>query len=178
MPAPVHAPTALRAAQAGDPAARDALVRAHGRLVWALCHRLADDPEDAWQSAWERIFGALGRFDPAGPAALSTWIRTLTHRMLIDRHRRRVVRGDVVPLDGIAAEGAGPEAEAGRALDGDRLERALAELPPDWRRLVVLHHVHGVPLAEISETEGVARGTLKSRLHRARARLVRLLEHP
>jgi RNA polymerase sigma-70 factor (ECF subfamily) len=173
---PAHAPAALRAAQAGAPAAREALVRAHGGLVWSLCHRLADDPEDAWQSAWERVFGALHRFDPAGPASLATWIRTLTHRMLIDRHRRRRVRGEVVPLDGLAAGSVDPEAGAARGQDAARLERGLSQLPADWARLVVLHHVHGVPLAEIAEAEDVPRGTLKSRLHRARARLLPLLE--
>ncbi len=178
MPRPATAPPPLDVAAAvrGDPAARQAVVVAHGRLVWALCVRLADEPDDAWQSIWERVFRALPGFRPDGPAELSTWIRTIAHRHLVDRHRRGRTRGVVIPLDGMSSESPSPEAGAARAQTGDRLEAALTALPPEWRRLVVLHHVHGVPLPEIADAEGVPLGTLKSRLHRARGRLVQFLE--
>lgn len=148
------------------PTAEQALAE-HGPLVWGLCRRLADEPEDAWQESWERVIRALPTWDPQGPAKLSTWIATITHRVIIDRLRRRRSRGEELEPDGLIAP-ARPEA----ALD---LERALHRLPGPWRRVVVLHHVAGLSLEEIAATEGVAVGTIKSRLHRARGALVGLL---
>src|SRR5262245_52043687 len=81
-----------------DPVDREGLVSAYGPMVWSLCRRLGPDPEDAYQEVWEKVFGAVDRFDPAGPATLRTWIATVTHRHLVDRHRRRQVRGEVVEL--------------------------------------------------------------------------------
>ena len=120
----------------------------HGPLVWSLCRRLADEPEDAYQESWERVIRGLPTWDPAGPAKLSTWIAVITHRVIVAPAR--------------------PE----HGLD---LERALDRLPEVWRRVVVLHHVAGLSLEEIAATEGVAVGTIKSRLHRARGALVALL---
>jgi RNA polymerase sigma-70 factor (ECF subfamily) len=59
-----------------------------------------------------------------------------------------------------------------------RLEVAVGRLPEDQRRVVVLHHLQGLSLQDLAETEGVAVGTIKSRLHRGRARLAQLLETP
>lgn len=166
----------LSAAATGDRTARASLLAHHGPSVWALCRRLADDPEDAYQDAWERIFGALGRFDPSGPAALGTWLHTIVHRLLIDRHRRQRTRGTVIELPDLQSAEPGPE----QRLTGKRralaLERALTRLPDDQRRVVLLHHVAGQPIEAIAEIEGVPTGTVKSRLHRARARLALELE--
>ena len=139
----------------------------HGPLVWSLCRRLADEPEDAYQESWERVIRGLPTWDPAGPAKLSTWIAVITHRVIVDRHRRRRTRGEELEPDGLIAP-LRPE----HGLD---LERALDRLPEVWRRVVVLHHVAGLSLEEIAATEGVAVGTIKSRLHRARGALVALL---
>lgn len=163
MSSPLH--------RAPAPVDRADLVAAHGPAVYALCRRLTPDPDDCYQEIWEKVFRALPRFDPGGAASVRTWILTIAHRHLVDRHRRRLVRGQVLPLGEHAATG--PDAsEAAEARQGlRRLERALERLPADQRRIVVLHHVHGLPLEAIAETEGVPVGTVKSRLHRARARL-------
>lgn len=178
MPLPLPVEPDLAAACRGDPAARAALVARHGALVWGLCRRLTPDPEDAFQEIWARALDALPRFDPAGPARFSTWLVTLTHRHLIDRHRRRKVRGEVLPLGEIAAPLPSPEAALDSRRREQRLEAALAHLPEDQRRVVVLHHLAGCGLDEIAAIEGVPVGTLKSRLHRGRARLVELLGDP
>lgn len=173
-------PTVLRAARDGDPSARADLVRALGPRVWALCSRLDPEPEDAYQAAWAHLFLRLDRFDPAGPAQLSTWTTTVVHRLLIDRHRRRSVRPFVPagPLDLEPDHSDDPETAVARALERERLSAAVARLPEPMRRVVVLHHIHGVPLDEVAHTEGIARGTCKSRLHRARKRLAELLATP
>ncbi len=177
MPRPAPQPEIpLARAQAGDPLAWRALVGRHGPLVWSLCRRLDPDPEDAAQEVWEKVYRGLPRFDPAGSASLATWITTVTHRHLVDRHRRRRARGESEPLDQEPADPS-PNAELrlleGRA--GQGLEAALALLPEDQRRVLVLHHLHGRELSEIAEVEGVALGTVKSRMHRGRARLAELL---
>ncbi|MCB9742000.1 MAG: sigma-70 family RNA polymerase sigma factor [Alphaproteobacteria bacterium] len=174
QPVPRPDPRLARAA-AGDRAARAEILAEHGPRVWGLCRRLSPHPEDCYQEIWARIFDRLHRFDPDGAASLGTWIGTLAHRALIDRHRRRRARGEALPLGERAAEGPGVEEllhAHGRAA---RLERALQGLPEGQRRVLVLHHIEGLGLSEIAEAEGVAVGTIKSRLHRGRARLARAL---
>lgn len=157
-----------------DPAT---LIRAHGPALWSLCRRLCPEPEDAYQEIWEKALGAIERFDPSGPATIRGWLLTIAHRHLIDRHRRRSVRGVVVPLPDLSVA---PDAEEAldRAQRQARLEAALARLPEPQRRVVVLHHLHGRSLEQLAAAEGVALGTIKSRLHRGRARLAQLLVAP
>lgn len=173
MTAPADDPIVRRAAE-GDRKAWRVLLDRHGPMVWAICRRLSPDAEDAYQEIWEKVFGAIGGFDPAGPAPLGAYIATIAHRHLVDRHRRRVVRGEVLPLGDIPTA-----SDAEERLDGarshERLELALQRLPSEQRRVVVMHHLHGRPLDEIAVAEGVAVGTVKSRLHRGRAKLCELL---
>jgi len=143
-------------------------------MVWALCRRLADDPEDAYQAIWERVFREMARFDPDGVGSLGGWIRTVARRQLIDRHRRAKTRGTIVPLPDLRSASA-PDLEVQLKRRRERLEMAIACLPHAQRRVIVLHHIQGVPLPEIAALEDVAIGTLKSRLHRARARLTSLI---
>lgn len=165
----------LPAAISGDVEARAALVRRHGGLIWGLCARLTADPEDAWQEIWEKALRALPRFDPSGPARFSTWLATLAHRHLVDRHRRARVRGEQVAVEPLAAVGPGPEEVVSQGERAARLEAALAQLPEPWRRVVVAHHLGELPLEAIAEAEGLPIGTVKSRLHRGRAALVSIL---
>jgi RNA polymerase sigma-70 factor (ECF subfamily) len=175
MKAPAPGPDpVLTAAAAGGESARRTLLDRHGGLVWGLCRRFSPDAEDDYQEVWEKVFRALGRFDPNGPATLSTWIATIAHRHLVDRHRRRKVRGEVVPLGDIPAHDGVDERIDGQRR-AERLEAALARLPVDMRTVIVMHHLNGVPLEDIAAAEGVAVGTVKSRLHRGRARLLELL---
>lgn len=149
----------------------DRVVAEHGGLVWALCRRLDPEPEDAWQEAWEKVLRALPGFDVHGAASLRTWITTVVHRHLVDRHRRRRVRGPVEEADEVEDPTPGAGARLASARDQAALEAALARLPEPWRRVVVLHHLHETPLEAIAAAEGVPVGTVKSRLHRARAAL-------
>lgn len=165
--------TLLALAIDGDPGARSSLIQQLAPVVWSMCRQLDPDPEDACQEIWEKVLRALPRFDTAGPASVKTWVARITHRHLIDRHRRRKVRGiNVDPEDEQLSTTVAPRPELGR------LEGALAQLPDVHRRVVILHHVHGVALEDIAEEEGVPVGTIKSRLHRARARLVEILGGP
>lgn len=120
---------------------------------------MTDDPEDAYQEVWERVFRALPAFDREG-SPVGAWIATIAHRHLVDRWRRRQVRSEV-PLDD----------DVPVVPPSGDLDEALRHLPDAHRRVVLLHHLHGLSLDEIAASEDIAVGTVKSRLHRARAAL-------
>ncbi len=146
-------------------------------MVYGLCRRLTPDPDDAYQEIWAKVLVALPRFNLGGAASVRTWIGTIARRHLIDRHRRRTVRGEVVPLheDAPGADAPGADARLAERRRAVRLEAALARLPDAQRRVVVLHHLQGAALADIARDEGASIGTIKSRLHRGRGRLAELL---
>jgi RNA polymerase sigma-70 factor (ECF subfamily) len=151
------------------------LVAAHGDLVYGMCRRLAVDPDDCYQEIWIKILRALPSFDPRGAAPLRGFVATIARRHLVDQHRREVVREKVARAAGPPAAPAGPEDALDHLRDRARLEAALDDLPTDQRHVVVQHHIHGVPLEQLASDEGVALGTIKSRLHRGRARLAQSL---
>jgi RNA polymerase sigma-70 factor (ECF subfamily) len=165
----------LSAAIHGDRNARETLVVAHGPRVFGMCRRLDPEPDDAYQEVWTKIFRGLARFDPSGSAPLAAWIATVTRRHLIDRHRRRGARGEVVELHELPTQDPTSIRLAERAQLRDHLETALQALPIEQRMVVVQHHLFDCDLATLAADTGVAVGTLKSRLHRGRARLAKLL---
>jgi RNA polymerase sigma-70 factor (ECF subfamily) len=165
----------LRRAQQGDEAAARVLVRRHERAVFALLGRLLGTrgglAEDLAQESFLRVFAALGRFDPAGPARLSTWILTIAARVALDQLRRRAPGFE--PLTALH-DHAGPQ----RADDQLRrrklaaaIEAALADLAPEYRVAFVLREFHELEYPEIAAALDIDRGTVKSRLSRARAAL-------
>jgi RNA polymerase sigma-70 factor (ECF subfamily) len=165
----------LRLAVQGEDLAARALVRRHERAVFALLGRLLGPRsglvEDLAQESFLRVFAALPRFDPAGPARLSTWILTIAARVALDQLRRRApVFAPLAALD----DHAGPQ----RADDHLRrrklaaaIETALAELAPEYRVAFVLREFHELEYPEIAAALAIDRGTVKSRLSRARAAL-------
>jgi RNA polymerase sigma-70 factor (ECF subfamily) len=165
----------LRRAQGGDHAALEAFVRRYAPVLHALLRRsgLGADTEDRLQELLSRLLEALPRFRSEGPATLTTWVFTIAQRWLIDVSRKRKLH--LAPLEaGRAVIDPGPRADQllERQQLGRRVELALETLPLDQRRVFVLAQVHQRPLQEIADTEGVPVGTVKSRLHRARAALV------
>lgn len=151
------------------------LVREHVPHVLALCARSDHDPEDAYQEVWARIFRSIGKYD-ASRGTMGAWIATVTRRFLIDRFRRRRSRGPVISIHDLSVSGrSNPEQTVDRLLIREKLEAAIARLPPDQRHVVLMHHLHGVSLADLATESGLALGTIKSRLHRGRAQLARIL---
>jgi RNA polymerase sigma-70 factor (ECF subfamily) len=155
-------------AQAGDMAAFEELYRRNVGRVYALCMRLAGDAslaeelaQDVFVRAWER----LGTF--RGESAFSSWLHPLTVNVALSERRARrrrtsrfLTTDDLTPFEK-PGKGAGPE-------EGMDLEKALAALPPGARSVFVLHDVEGYRHQEIAELTGVAEGTSKAQLHRAR----------
>lgn len=169
-PGPVAA--LVRRAQAGDHGAFAALYRASVGRVYALCLRLEGDvaraeelTQDVFVRAWERL--ATFR----GDSAFATWLHRLAVNVVLGDRRaawRRERR--VQPThDALVLDGAGIAPTAGGALD---LDRAIAALPAGARLVFVLHEVEGYTHEEIATMTGIAEGTSKTQLFRAR-RLLR-----
>jgi RNA polymerase sigma-70 factor (ECF subfamily) len=160
-------------AQAGDLEAFEALYRANRGRVYALCYRMAGEAtlaEELAQDVFVRAWQRLGSF--RGESAFSSWLHPLTVNVaLSERRSRRRRTARVMSTDDPAAferpqtPKTGPEA-------GVDLDRALETLPAGARAVFVLHDVEGYKHEEIARMTGVATGTSKAQLHRAR-RLLR-----
>jgi RNA polymerase sigma-70 factor, ECF subfamily len=166
----------VRAARGGDIAAFEQLYRSSVRLVYALCLRMAGDAaraEELTQDVFVRAWRKLSTF--RGDSAFATWLTRLAVNVVLTERRVRGRRDQRFPLSGemetlpVPAPGAHP----GTALD---LETAIARLPEQARRVFVLHDVEGWQHAEIARLMGLAVGSCKSHLHRARALLREVLE--
>lgn len=162
----------VRAAQAGDLASFERLYRSTVGLVHALCLRMAGNAalaEELTQDVFVRAWEKLSTF--RGESAFATWLTRLTVNVVLSERRERrrreariTLADDLEPLAGAVQAG-----KPGEALD---LERAIASLPPKARHVFVLHDVQGWEHAEIAQQTGLAVGTSKAHLHRAR-RLLR-----
>lgn len=156
----------------GDEAAFRALYRRHSPAVHQFVLRLlggdTHEAEDVMQETWLRAARALERF--RWESALRTWISGIALNRVREMARKKGRQMAEVP-DGWEA-GAPPQDVTGR-ID---LERAMHLLPQGFRTVLVLHDVEGFTHEEIGEQLGIASGTSKSQLHRARRAMRRLLE--
>lgn len=160
----------LRRAQQGERSALELLVERYHSMVHALVWRMAcaqgeSHVADLVQDSLVRVLQALPRFDRAGPARLSTWILTITTRVVLN-DRRRVPRHDLKlePTACIDPATVVAERELGAAI-----ARAILDLPEPQRIAFVLREYHDLDYSEIAEVLEVDVGTIKSRLSRARA---------
>ena len=162
----------LRRAQRGDQRAwRDLVVRFQQpvfSLIWRLLvGRARHRVEDLTQETFVRVLRALPRFDPSGPATLSTWILTIATRLAINELRRP--EQPVLDADPPAADRTDAVAERKRL--GAAIARAMVALPDAQRAVLVLREYHDLDYAEIAEVLELDVGTVKSRLSRARSAL-------
>ncbi len=167
-------PALVRRATAGDTAAFEELYRAHvGRVHGAILRLVGMDrarAEELTQDAFVRAWQKLSSF--RHESAFSTWLYRLgVNTALMDLRGRR----DEETVDHAALElAAGGEVPFCAAERGD-LERAVSNLPPRARAVLVLHDVEGWKHEEISVELGMAVGSSKAQLHRARGLLRRAL---
>ena len=167
----------------GDEVACADLVAEHQRMVYALgLHLLGDRDEalDLSQEVFLRVFRTLASF--RGQSALRTWIYRIVVNQARNRQRwwRRRHKADQVSLDQhVAAHGdlrqpgdhTAPDRAYARKQLAERLRAALDHLPFDQRTVIVLREIDGFSYEEIADSLGVAIGTVKSRLTRARQTL-------
>jgi RNA polymerase sigma-70 factor (ECF subfamily) len=156
----------------GDRAAFGALVERHERRVYNLAYRMLGRPEDA-ADATQDVFliclRKLGGFQ--GRSAFSTWLHRVSvnvcYEVLRKRSRERPSDEEIEPPPG-------PDHADASAASID-VHRALQRVPDEFRTVLLLHDLQGVPYEEIAEALGAPVGTVKSRLHRGRVALGRAL---
>jgi RNA polymerase sigma-70 factor (ECF subfamily) len=184
----------IRRATRGDQDAFTSLVDRHGSRVFSLALRIMRNDREAaadmTQEVFLRAFRGLGEF--TGGSRFSTWLhRIAVNACVTEQRKRRALKrtGRTVSLDapvfGDAEDGlriepvardADPAASvSSRELDV-RLRAAVDELPDDMRIIVTLRDLQDLSYEEIAETLDVPIGTVRSRLHRARATLRLRLE--
>lgn len=166
----------VRRAQEGEVRAFEQLYRENVDRVYALCLRLSGDPgkaEELTQDVFVRAWEKLRSFE--GKSAFSTWLHRLAVNVVLGERRSEGVRvtrifGTDAP-EAFETAGAGPD-----PVQGMDLERAIAALPPGARTVFVLHDLEGYKHEEIARLHGLAVGTCKAQLHRARKLLREALE--
>ena len=172
-PVPTRLPDAENAdvalAAAGDAHAFERLYRTHVTRVHGLARRMLSDgdADEATQDVFVRAWEKLGTF--RGEAAFGTWLHRLAVNVLLARRsaqgtRRARELPDEAALDLAAVRRQSPELR----MD---FEQAIARLPDGARQVFVLHDIEGYRHEEIAGMLGVAAGTSKSQLHRARMAL-------
>ena len=164
------------------------LVRPHVDHLYRLAFRFTGSREDAEDLVQDLLVKLYPRRDElARVERLRPWLTRVLYRQFVDQNRKRGRlrlldpagpdgEEGSDPFDRMASEAPDPETETSATLARKRLETALEQLSRDQRAVVALHDMEGYTLVELAETLEVPTGTLKSRLHRARARLRALLE--
>ncbi len=163
-------------ARSGDRDAFDVLVRSRVDAVYRTCLAILGDSADAADATQETFVSAWSHRDALrDPDLFDAWLGRINLnacRAQLRRRGRAQIREIRLldPLD--VREPASPErALEDRTADADAFDRAFARLSVDDRAILVLHHFRERPVAEIAATLGAPEGTIKSRLHRARAAL-------
>jgi len=169
----------------GDATAFEPLVEKYRQRVWRLAYQVLHDREEAWdvaQEAFVRAFHSLPTF--RGQSAFYTWLFRITVNVATDRHRQRGAQARAFGPERVSEEewarttpdpGGGPEQQAARKEQRERIRSALDALPPKARTIIMLSDVEGLSYREIAEVLNCPIGTVMSRLHNARKRLKALL---
>ena len=158
----------LRKAAGGDGRAFHVLVDRHAQRMYRIAVSLvgnSTDAEDVVQEAFAGAFKGLGGFE--GRASVKTWLTRILFTQAAKWRRDRVGK-EMRSIEGVES-----------SIDGDGfgvevridLHAALKRLSPEHREVLVLREFDGMAYEEIAEVLGVARGTIESRLHRARNEL-------
>ncbi|HTJ80289.1 MAG TPA: sigma-70 family RNA polymerase sigma factor [Polyangiaceae bacterium] len=177
---------------ARDEAAFNHLVVTYERRVFALVFRMLgrrDEAEDLAQEVFVQVFKAIDQF--RGESKLSTWIYRIAVNLCKNRTkylaRRQVGEQDDVdamvdraPLSAAKGVSVGDISRPDELVEGMQLEvivkRAIQQIEPDFREVLILRDVEDMSYEEIAAVTGLADGTVKSRIHRARAQLRALVE--
>jgi len=174
-PIPAMEP-AIPRAQRGEVDAFEQLYREHVGRVHALCLRLTGDrqhAEELTQNVFVQAWRTLASF--RGDSAFGSWLHRITVNAFL--HETRTTRRREARV--LAVESPAAHERGGRTGDPDAridLERAIATLPPGARAALVLHEIEGYRHEEIARMTGVAVGTVRAQLHRARRLLIERLE--
>ena len=179
----------MRRAASGEDAAFESLVRHFEGMVYSFALqslRRREDAEDATQEVFLKLWRTLGTW--RDEASVKTYIMRIARNTVIDMIRRR----NSHPTDSLTVEDddneerqldiadtdttSNPAADYARREQIEAVRRAIDELPPDHRELIILRDINGLSYDEIAEATGLYPGTVKSRLSRAREKLKNILK--
>jgi len=175
---------ALEAAQRGDPTAFNELVLTYQTSVFNVALRTLGHPEDAADATQETFLSAYRAIQEFRGGSFKAWLLRIAVNTCYDVLRRRqrrpstsleVVVEESGDIPRLADRQVGPERAALASETISAVEQALLTLPGDQRTIVVLCDIQGLSYEEAADIEGIALGTVKSRLSRARARLRQFL---
>lgn len=164
----------------GDMQSFAELFERHNRRVYSLCLRMTQNvsqAEDLAQEVFIQLFRKIGSF--RGDSAFTTWLHRLTVNQVLMHFRKLKVRDEKTTEDGETPDKIVPGTENPSRMpvvDRIALDKAIAQLPPGYRAIFILHDVEGYEHEEIARIRGCSVGTSKSQLHKARLKLRRLLK--
>ena len=164
----------IRRAQRSDARAFEALYRVHVDKVYGLCLRMTgnvSEAEDCTQEAFIQAWNKLDRF--RGDSAFSTWLHRIAVNTVLGRIRKSKREQDRIQA---VADTRPAPLETGDSGEMRDLAQAVDRLPEGARHVFVLHAVYGYSHDEAATMLGIATGTSKAQLHRARKLLAQQLE--
>ncbi len=164
--------------RAGEVQLFELLMRRHNERVYRAVRSILRDEaesEDAMQSAYLHAFAHLGDFEAR--AKFATWLTRIAIHEALGRRRRalRTVPADGAEMTEMAGAGRSPEEQAQDVEHRGLLARAIDALPENFRTVFVLRHVQELSTEETAQCLDINEETVKTRLHRARALLRRML---
>jgi len=177
----------LTKAAAGDMAAFEQLILSYEKLIFSQAYRMMGNAWDARDAAQETLIKIYKNIHKCHDIkTFKSWIRAITNNTCIDELRKRgSKREDSLNRIFETEEGEtelqfesnepGPETVLLAAEKQDRIQAAINKLPPKHRMLIVMRDINGLSYEELAEASGLAPGTVKSRLSRARFKLKKLL---
>jgi RNA polymerase sigma-70 factor (ECF subfamily) len=177
----------IRRCREGDEKAYRELVDRYRRQVYSMALRMLrreEDAEDVAQETFIRVFRALDRYDPT--RSFTAWMFTIAARLCIDHIRRRrqsplsLFQRDAETQEErtieVADPGPGPDELTSRGEEERHAKALIDSLPHHYRIVVMLRHQQDLSYQEIAEALKLPLGTVKARIHRARALLKQQLE--
>jgi RNA polymerase sigma-70 factor (ECF subfamily) len=174
----------IRQAQAGDAAAFEQLYRRYSNRIYRLCLHMVKnetEAEDLTQEAFLRVFRKIHTFQ--GISAFSTWLhRVSVNTILMSLRKKKRVEIPLENEDNYDEESHVPRHILGGLdpslsgfFDRENIKRALGQMPPGYKKVLVLHDVFGYEHNEIALLVKCSTGNSKSQLHKARVRMRTLL---
>lgn len=163
----------VQRARGGDVRAFERLYRDHIGNVYGLCLRMTRErtaAEDCAQEAFLNAWRALGRFETR--SSFGTWLHRIAVNVVLNRRRRVATQAEMPPMPADPdEEPAGPPEEwtLDTPVEVHEIEAAVGSLPDGARDALVLCGIYGYSHGEASQMLGIAEGTCKAQLHRARA---------
>jgi RNA polymerase sigma-70 factor (ECF subfamily) len=168
-----------RLAAEGNMEAFEEIYKRHYRRVYSLCLRMLQNPteaEDLTQDVFIQLHRKISSF--RGDSAFTTWLHRLTVNQVLMHFRKRVVRYEKTADEEETPIQVVPGTENHNrmsVIDRIALKKAIQQLPAGYKKVFLLHDVEGYEHEEVARILGCSVGTSKSQLHKARAKLKKLL---